>query len=652
MSLRDWLRPPRYALPLFLAVTLGPAAVLIWLGWHLLDSDQALARQQVQDRLEHAADVIAAGMERELAAIAEGLPALLTSPADGLAAKGAFVVALTSLGVERRAGAPLLYVPAASRDAEPPTSTWVPGELFEFRDGDYAKAASAFRALAESRDQQIRAGALVRLARNLRKASKPAEALEVYRALLDLNDATVGGEPAALVAGQARCRLLHDLGRAVESRQAAASVLADLGRGRWPIERAAFFFHWQQAEQCSGTRPDAQMDRPDLLALAAGIDTVWRDWRGRGRSQDEWRGRRSLWIDDRGVLLVWRASTDRLIAFAAGSDYVTAEWATVGANLQTRVTLMDSEGRRVLGGTPPSPGPEVARMWTDTKLPWTLRVASAEPDRELANITRRRRLLLGALGLTAFLVVAGSYFVARAVQKELAVARLQSDFVSAVSHEFRTPLTSMRHLTELLQTGHVVSDDRRQQYYDVLAREAERLQRFVETLLNFGRMEAGAEQYRFEREDPGSLVAQIVDEFRAEPATNGRRIEVSPNGALPPARIDREAFARALWNLLDNAAKYSPEDTPIEVELGCDVDRITVSVRDHGPGIPAAERKRIFQKFVRGTDARASRVKGTGVGLAMVQHIVRAHGGVVRLTSEVGRGSTFTMEIPTAERPA
>jgi signal transduction histidine kinase len=652
MSLRDWLRPPRYTLPLFLAVILGPAAVLIWLGWRLLDLDQALARQQVQDRLEHAADLIAAGMERELDGIADRLPALLTSPAASLSTNGALVVALTSLGVDARAGAPLLYVPTARSDAELPASTWLPGELFEFRDGNYAKAASAFRALAESRNQQIRAGALVRLARNLRKADQPIEALEAYRALIDLGDVPLGGEPAALVACQARCRLLEELGRVVESRQQAASVLADLGRGRWPMERAGFLFHWQQAEQCAGIAASTGTDRRDGLALAAGIETLWREWRGRSRSHDEWRGRRSLWIEDRGVLLVWRASADRLIAFAAGSEYVTAEWARVWANQQIRVTLIDSEGHRVLTATPPSGGPEAARMWTDTKLPWTLRIASAEPEQELAEITRRRRLLLASLGLMAFLVAAGSYFVARAVQKELAVARLQSDFVSAVSHEFRTPLTSMRHLTELLQSGHVVSDDRRRQYYDVLAREAERLHRFVETLLNFGRMEAGAEQYRFEREDPGSLVAQIVDEFRAQRATNGRRIEVSPKAALPPARIDREAFARALWNLLDNAAKYSPDDAPIEVELGCDVHRITVSVRDYGTGIPAAERKGIFQKFVRGTDARESGVKGTGVGLAMVQHIVRAHGGVVRLTSEVGRGSTFTMEIPNAEKPA
>jgi hypothetical protein len=144
-----------------------------------------------------------AAMERELDGIADRLPALLTSPAAGLSTNGALVVALTSLGVEARAGAPLLSVPAARSDPEPPASTWVPGELFEFRDGNYAEAASAFRALAESRDQRIRAGALVRLARNLRKANQPSEALEAYRALIDLGDVTIGGEPAALVAGHA-----------------------------------------------------------------------------------------------------------------------------------------------------------------------------------------------------------------------------------------------------------------------------------------------------------------------------------------------------------------------------------------------------------------------------------------------------------------
>ncbi len=653
MAPRDWLRPPRFALPLFLAVTLCPAAALIWLGWRVLDLNQALARQQVRDRLEYASDLIEAGLERELEGIGDHIPALLVSSDEALSRSGALVVALTPAGVEAHSGVPLLYAPAVPDDAEPPPSTWTAGELHEFRDGDYERAATVFHALAGSEDQRIRAGALVRLARNLRKANKAVEALEAYRRLADLGNARVGGEPAALVGRVARCRLLHDLGRLAEARGEAARARADLERGRWPIERTAFLFHYEQAERCVAESQNAEeagtaADHRDALALAAAVDILWRDWRETGRLQAEWRGRRSVWIDDRGVLLVWQGSPERLVGFMAGPEYLATQWRRVWTDQRTSVTLIDSEGHRVLGGTPASHAVEAARLGTDTRLPWTIRVASAEPAQELADITRRRRLLLASLGLVGFLVLTGSYFVARAIQRELAVARLQTDFVSAVSHEFRTPLTSMRHLAELLKDGQVGTESRRQQYYEVLAREAERLHRFVETLLNFGRMDAGAEQYRFEREDPASLVLQIVDEFRAEPIGH-RRINVSTNGGLPPARIDREAFARALWNLLDNAAKYSADDAPIEVELGLEGTRIAISVRDRGPGIPAAEHKRIFEKFVRGAAARELGVKGTGVGLALVSHVVRGHGGDVRLTSDVGRGSTFTILIPTAE---
>jgi signal transduction histidine kinase len=125
---------------------------------------------------------------------------------------------------------------------------------------------------------------------------------------------------------------------------------------------------------------------------------------------------------------------------------------------------------------------------------------------------------------------------------------------------------------------------------------------------------------------------------------------VNANGGLPAVSIDREAFARALWNLLDNAAKYSAADAPIDIDLGSEGERIAISVRDRGPGIPAAEHRRIFEKFVRGAGSAESGVKGTGVGLAIVQHVVRAHGGEVRVASEVGHGSTFTMVIPSAER--
>jgi two-component system sensor histidine kinase SenX3 len=125
--------------------------------------------------------------------------------------------------------------------------------------------------------------------------------------------------------------------------------------------------------------------------------------------------------------------------------------------------------------------------------------------------------------------------------------------------------------------------------------------------------------------------------------------------ALPasPCRIraDREALGRALWNLLDNAVKYSPEDRTVRVEVAPEGSRLSISVRDRGVGIPAAEQKAIFGKFVRGAGSREMGVKGTGLGLAIVQHVVAAHGGEVRLESAPGEGSRFTLLIPREREP-
>jgi len=204
----------------------------------------------------------------------------------------------------------------------------------------------------------------------------------------------------------------------------------------------------------------------------------------------------------------------------------------------------------------------------------------------------------------------------------------------------------MLHLTDSLDRGIVLDEDRRRQYYAALAHETTRLHRLVESLLNFGRMEAGAFEYKFEPVDLAVLVGEVVAEFQKELASSGHHVELRTDRNLPSLRVDREALGRALWNLLDNALKYSPGRPAIWVDLAREEKRIVLRVRDQGPGIPVEEQKDIFDKFVRGSAARASNVKGTGVGLATVRHIVRAHGGEVRVESRPGDGSAFTIVLP------
>lgn len=252
------------------------------------------------------------------------------------------------------------------------------------------------------------------------------------------------------------------------------------------------------------------------------------------------------------------------------------------------------------------------------------------------------------------LVILGSgYVVYRAISRELRVAQLQSDFVAAVSHEFRSPLTTLRTITELLAQSRISDESRRRQSYVFLDRETNRLHRLVEDLLDFGRMESGRKQYRVEPHDAFDLVRATVTDFTEHAEAQGFSVKadlVTPEGASASTiRVDEEAFRRAVRNLLDNAVKYSPVCRTVWVNATICDHRVLISVRDQGMGIDAEEKQAIFQKFVRGQAAKKAGIKGTGIGLAMVRQLSEAMGGEIRVQSEVGVGSTFTLVLPLAK---
>jgi len=156
-------------------------------------------------------------------------------------------------------------------------------------------------------------------------------------------------------------------------------------------------------------------------------------------------------------------------------------------------------------------------------------------------------------------------------------------------------------------------------------------------------MEAGALRYHFEPVDPGRLVRDLVEDFHSVTATGGHEITVSVDPALPPVYADPEALGQALWNLLDNAVKYSPGQTAVWIDAVREGDFAAIHIRDEGLGIAPQEQKQLFRKFFRGSAALSGHINGAGIGLAMVDHIVRAHGGRIRVESEPGKGSIFTI---------
>jgi two-component system phosphate regulon sensor histidine kinase PhoR len=314
--------------------------------------------------------------------------------------------------------------------------------------------------------------------------------------------------------------------------------------------------------------------------------------------------------------------------------------------LRVRLEIIDPRGRSIWGDALANSALHIMKTPAETGLPWSVRVAGADHAAERALAASRRKLLISVLALIVLALGAAGYAIFRAVTKELSVARLQSDFVAAVSHEFRTPLAAMCHLTESLEENRV-DEDRRPLYYRTLARENRRLTKMVEDLLDFARLESGRQVYRKEELEVGDLVRGVVDAFSEEALANGRRIQLDLPADERRVRGDSEALARAVRNLLDNAVKYSPASSPVRVEVSAEGQQVAVSVRDEGDGIAKTEQRRIFGKFVRGSSSRDLNVKGTGIGLAMVRHIVEAHGGSVVVDSGPGRGSRFTILLPT-----
>jgi signal transduction histidine kinase len=248
--------------------------------------------------------------------------------------------------------------------------------------------------------------------------------------------------------------------------------------------------------------------------------------------------------------------------------------------------------------------------------------------------------------LMALAIVVASVLVLRYTIRQLELAQLKSGFVSNVSHELKTPIALIRLAVETLEMGRATTEAEREKFIATIGRETLRLQRLVENILDFARIEAGQKVLRFESVDIVALVRETLDSFRLRLEDQGFAVSTDLPDSLPRVQADPTALSHCLLNLLDNAIKYSRERREVRVSVALRGEYIAVAVTDKGIGIPLADQKRIFEKFVRVENGLVHDVKGAGLGLSLVDQIMRAHGGGVEVSSTTNEGSTFTLLIP------
>jgi signal transduction histidine kinase len=277
----------------------------------------------------------------------------------------------------------------------------------------------------------------------------------------------------------------------------------------------------------------------------------------------------------------------------------------------------------------------------------SFRLRTGYGQQSIEDIVRAATRPQMALMLVLAIVMGGGvFFVAGAAAREVRVAELKSNFVASVSHDLKTPLALIQLFAETLELGRVRNADRAQEYYRVINGEARKLTRLIENILDFSKMEAGLRPYRVAPADLRDVTRQVLDKMSSQLNQGHYQVNATYDASLPRVQVDCDAVEQALENVLTNALKYSGDARDIDVRVGRNNGHVMISVTDHGIGIPRREQKRIFRKFYRVDSGLGGGPQGCGLGLAIVDHTMRGHGGFVSVDSEPDCGSTFTLHFP------
>lgn len=283
---------------------------------------------------------------------------------------------------------------------------------------------------------------------------------------------------------------------------------------------------------------------------------------------------------------------------------------------------------------------------------WEAAVYLLDPAK-LSHAARSIKLTLGLLITVLLLAIGvGSWLIAADLNRQLRLARQKTDFVSNVSHELKTPLTSIRMFSELLAEGRVHDPAKQRSYLGIITAETARLTRLINNVLDFARMERGEKKYKFEACDFAALARQAAEAYRPNLEANGFQFGIELPDKPLMLTADRDALAQVIVNLLSNAEKYSNDHKQVEVELRVattPLPYVELSVRDRGLGVPPGAGEKIFEKFYRAHDSLSSGIQGSGLGLTLARQIARAHGGDLVYEPRDGGGSCFNLRLPLAQ---
>ncbi len=556
-------------------------------------------------------------------------------------------------------------------------------ENFEFRVKNFDKAIQIYQTLLKSETSPSCQGhILIAMARLQRKSGDTVQAARIYQTLLEHHyyDNGVEGISLGLTASVELGNILCALGDTLAAAKILFNAYQNLLSGKMNCTRSAFHFFQKILKNTLQQILNIKHHSNSFGNLMQAFRTVAETESLKIAITDELTLFQAM--DGRPIFerLAHEINTRSLRLKIGQQNYLMDVWKTTltnngeaysyygillnesvvlnkiivpaldslasGTNINWRILSFD--GEIIEQGENFTPGKLLTAIhFVNNFPPWNLEIYQKDPNMFENLLLMRRSINFYSFILIAGILGVGLIMVLVIVSREMEYAKLRSDLASTISHELRSPLTSIRQLAEMLQRGRVPTQRQKQKYYDVIVEQSEKLSLLINNILDFASFEEGRRKFYFETVDPGKFLQNILDEFvkRVKPEDFQVTIDIEPN--MPPLTIDRIAIHQAVLNLLDNAVKYSADVKEIIFKAYTDGNHVAISVADFGIGIAHDEQKKIFDRFYRGkNESIRYRVKGSGLGLSLVKLITRAHHGTISVSSDPGKGSTFTIKIP------
>lgn len=541
---------------------------------------------------------------------------------------------------------------------------------YEYKIKDYNRAINLYqKALLSTSKDNDRAIILISISRLQKKINKKEEALETYKTLLEsYSDIYIEGElPIGMISLLESSQLYLELGDTIQHIKTINSLLTDIKNAKWQINEATFANSLESILESIDALKNAPKKPMDLLNTS---DSLIQDINEIESASNYLLGFQS--IKESNNLIKSMGNQEYLTSNTGNSYFIFLNknskkqtWGLIynqdnllkkmikprliplSLDLQFEWRIINNNGD-VLEET----GDLIDKINTinisfpNPLPPWIL-IISPEENLGIATFAFENKGVFFYILLLILIILSfGLYFTMFTVNNELRISQLKSNFISTVSHEFKSPLTAIQQMAEMLKDGRVPSDDRKQKYYVSMLKESNRLSLLINNMLDFSKMEVGQKSFHFEKGNLSDITEEMVLSMRNYWGDKDFEISFLLNNVIPYSYFDKESIKQVLQNLIDNACKYSGTSKKVNIEVTADTRNIMISVKDYGIGIKKEDQKNLFNRFFRSSDLLTQQVKGSGIGLTIVKQIIEKHRGKIQLTSEYGKGSLFQVKLP------